>query len=266
MAQHIHLTEHAPGIYLAERSLGGGDEGDISVRALLLLGEALSIVLDTLVCPSDMRPFAALIRQRGRPLVVVNSHADWDHAWGNAAFPGALIVGQRHCRERLLGAEERATLQQKRAAQPQLFADVELVAPQIGFESRLDLHAGSFSVELHHLPGHSADSLVAYLPERGLLFAADCAEWPIPLLGSGPALPWAAALRRWAALDGLHTVIPAHGPLSGPELLLANAGYLEQLANNPERPWQLPAGADPWYLTGAHPENVRVAKRQGDAV
>jgi glyoxylase-like metal-dependent hydrolase (beta-lactamase superfamily II) len=261
MDERVTITQHGVDILVAERSLSGLGEGDIGVRALLLLGEHLSLILDTLIRPEDMAQFATLARDHGRPLLVVNSHADYDHAWGNGAFAGP-IIGHARCRERLLGEGEVATLDELRAKAPGFFDTVMLVPPQITIERRLDIALGGLTVQLHHLPGHTPDSLLAYVPERGLLFAGDCAEWPIPLIGDGPLMPWAAALREWAAAPGLQTVIPSHGRLGGAELLEANAAYLEQLEGDPDAPWQPPDGADAWYAAEAHPLNIAARKRR----
>lgn len=96
------ITQPQANIFLAARPL---EEG-LAVRAALLLGTQASLVIDTLTCPADMDAFHPLIAAHGKPLYVVNTHADWDHAWGNAAFPRTPIIGQELCRTRLLGAAE----------------------------------------------------------------------------------------------------------------------------------------------------------------
>src|SRR5690348_9033793 len=98
MAGDVTITALQDGIYLATRPLSE----TMVVRAALLLGRRRSLVIDTLLCPEDMAPLLAIVARHGRPVVVVNTHSDWDHCWGNAAFPGAPIVGHRLCRERIL--------------------------------------------------------------------------------------------------------------------------------------------------------------------
>src|SRR5690348_3825626 len=104
MANDVTVTELQPGIYLASRPLGQTSV----VRAALLLGARRAAVIDTLLCPEDMAPLQVHLAGHGRPVIVVNTHADWDHFWGNAAFPGAPIVGHRLCRERILSPEATA--------------------------------------------------------------------------------------------------------------------------------------------------------------
>lgn len=254
MNQDVSVTQLQEGVYIASRPLG---DGEPDVRAALLLGERRALVVDTLARPEDMAPLVDLIAAHGRPVIVVNTHADWDHSWGNAAFPGAPIVGQRLCRDRLLGERERTVLQRKREENSAFYANVQLLPPDVTFETTMSLDLGGLTVELHHLPGHQPDCLVAYVPERRLLYAGDCAEDPFPLLISGPREEWIRGLRAWSERD-LDTVIPSHGHIGGVELLLANADYLVGL----EQDGPPPVGTPDFYLE-AHANNMAVAHRLG---
>jgi glyoxylase-like metal-dependent hydrolase (beta-lactamase superfamily II) len=237
-------------IYLVERPL---EEGEPGVAAVLIVGEERAALVDTLTCPADMAPVRDLLAGHGRSLVVVNTHADWDHCWGNAAFPDAPIVGHRLCRQRLLGSRERDELRRRQASEPNWFAEVQLVPPFITFDTTLQIELGALTLALYHVPGHTTDCLLAHVPQRRLLLAGDCAEAPWPLVGDVASVAeWARELRRWAASD-VHTVVPAHGPVAGPEFLADNAGYLEALLAGQTDPPR--AGVPPFYRQ-AHDENV----------
>ncbi|MDP9366106.1 MAG: MBL fold metallo-hydrolase [Chloroflexota bacterium] len=253
----VTVSPLGEGIFLASRALAGGPE----VRAALLLGTERAAVVDTLARPEDMAPFVELATRHGRPVTVVNTHADWDHAWGNAAFPKATIVGHRLCRERLLGEEERARLARERARDPAEYGSVALVPPDVTFEAAATLHLGGLTLELRHLPGHTADCLVVYVPERRLLLAGDCAEDPFPLLTSGPLGGWVRGLRAWAD-EAIEIVVPSHGRIGGPELLRRNADYLASLVDEPPLPPNAPAGVAAFYEE-AHTANVAAVRRMG---
>jgi len=238
------------GLFLASRPL---DEG-IDVRAALLIGATRAVVIDTLTRPADMIGFAEIIRERRLPCTVIDTHADWDHAWGNGAFPQATIVGHARCRMRLLSAAARDELRRKSRERPGFFDAVRLVPPTATFETEMTVDAGGLEVQLHHVPGHTADSIVVYVPKRQTLFVGDCAESPFPLLESGPLDEWIAHLRAWARAD-VTTVIPAHGPISGPELLDDNAAYLGALRSAPPSPVDAPE-----FYVEAHRRNVDAAR------
>ena len=79
---------------------------------------------------------------------------------------------------------------------------------------------GSMSLTIHHLPGHTPDCCVAFVPERGLLLVGDTAETPFPVVPEGcPLAGWIAGLERWAADERVQTVVPAHGAVGGREIL-----------------------------------------------
>jgi len=245
------IRELDENIYLIERPLGAAEP---AVTAVLVVGEQRAVLLDTLSCPRDMAPVRNLLADRGRPVVIVNSHADWDHCWGNTAFPGVPLIGHRICRERLLSPLAGEELTQKQADEPGWFGEVRLVAPWLTFETALELDLGGLTLHLHHVPGHTPDCCLAVVPQRGLLLAGDCAEEPFPLVGD-PALvaAWARELHRWAE-EGVQRVVPAHGPPGGPALLRANAAYLEGLLAGRTEPPQ--PDLAPFYRAG-HDENVR---------
>ena len=229
---------------------------EYDVRGALLLGEGRALVWDSLSHPRDMRPYLALIADVD--LVVAYSHADWDHIWGTAGLPHdrTVVLGHRACLERF-STDVPVTLDQMQAAEPGAWDDVRLVAPTQVFEGETTVDLGSMSLTMHHLPGHTPDCCVAFVPERGLLLAGDTAETPFPVVPTGcPLDGWIAGLERWAADERVQTVVPAHGAVGGREILEHNIRYLQGLRDG--CPLDL---AEP--LTGfyqrTHESNLRAA-------
>jgi glyoxylase-like metal-dependent hydrolase (beta-lactamase superfamily II) len=251
----VRMRELAPAIWLAERPL----DADLLVCAAVILGETVSAVVDTLIRPEDMDPVRELLGQHGRPILVVNTHADWDHTWGNCAFPDTPIIAHRLCRAAML-TEGQRTLIEKRAEEPARYRDVTIVPPTITFAEFMDIDLGGLTLSVHHLPGHTADEAIVHVPELGVLLAGDAAEWPIPTTDTGPLRPWADALRIWAARDDVRTVVPSHGPVGDAQLLLDNADYLDTLLADPGARWE-PPGIMPFYQE-AHRKNAAVARRE----
>ena len=251
----VTLRELTPAIWLAERPL----DAEMSVCAAVVLGEAVSAVVDTLIRPEDMDAVRELLGRHGRPTLVVNTHADWDHTWGNGAFPNTPIIAHRLCRAAMLteGAE---TLAEKRAAEPDRFRAVTIVPPTITFAEFMDIDLGGLTLSIHHLPGHTPDEAVVHLPEAAVLLAGDAAEWPIPTTMLGPLGPWASALRAWATRDDIRVVVPSHGPVGDAQLLRDNAAYLETLLADPDVRWEPPAAME--FYADAHRSNADVARRE----
>lgn len=262
----VRVWELVPGVQVAERPLPGfGGE----VRAALVTGARRRVLVDTLLSPRDVAGLAT-------PDLVVNSHADWDHVWGNPAFAGRVpIIGHRRCRERLL-RDDGGQLQEFLARDPDTYAGAGIVPPDMTFDGTLLVDAGGLTLELHPLPGHTEDTLVVYIPERKLLLATDGVELPVPTLAV-PALAatYAARLRAWAE-RGVELVAPSHGPMGGPDVIHRCADYVDGLfqrvrqarasgvapvalaAALPLRQFVAGAGPyDPYYET-AHAQNLQV--------
>jgi glyoxylase-like metal-dependent hydrolase (beta-lactamase superfamily II) len=210
---------------------------DYDVRGVLILGERRAVVWDTLSRPRDMRPFLPMIGSR--ELVIVYSHADWDHVWGTAGldYDGVTIVGHERCGERF-GTDVPMVLAEKRAAQPGAWDDVVLVPPTECFEREWSLDLGGMTLMLRHLPGHTPDCIVGLIPERGALLAGDTVETPCPVVpADSPLSDWISELLEWADDPRVQHVIPAHGPMGGREILEQNVRYLEGIrAGQPIEP------------------------------
>lgn len=227
---------------------------DVDVRALLITGRDRSVLIDSLLRPSDLNGVRDIVESHGRPLYIVNTHADWDHWWGNGAFPAAPVVAHRLTHERQIREGRRQLTAKQRTDES--FSEVVLRPATITFEGSLRFDLGGLHVELSALPGHVHDQIVAYIPEHRMLFAADAAEDPVPLVTEGPVAPWARALYGWA--ERARTVVPAHGGIAGPELLRRNASYLEGLLHDPGRAVPELAAAPAFYRR-AHRRNLKCA-------
>jgi glyoxylase-like metal-dependent hydrolase (beta-lactamase superfamily II) len=204
---------------------------DYDVRGALLLGDRHALVWDTLSRPRDMQAFVPFLPDR--ELVIVYSHADWDHIWGTGGLPyrGARIIAHARTRDRF-ATDVPQVLAEKQAAEPQRWDSVELVAPTESFDVTRGVALGGMTLELHHLPGHTADCIVGFIPEHGVLLAGDTVETPCPVVPpDSPLTEWIARLQRWADNPHVRTVVPAHGPIGGRELLAENIAYLKSIVN-----------------------------------
>lgn len=251
------LREFRPGLWLTELSL---DEFD--VRGVVVRGRERALVWDSLSHPRDMAPVAELLGDL--PYVLVYSHADWDHVWGTGGLPAPRTVIAHDACLRRFADDVPATLAEMQAAQPGRWDDVALVPPTLTFPERMTIDLGGVTVELHHLPGHTEDCLVALIPAWGILLGGDAVEDPFPLLSETTILgDWARRLRPWAINTRVETVIPAHGAIDGRRLIRNNIAYLDALrrGNDPA----VGADGDAFYAA-SHAENLRKTQAQSVTV
>lgn len=243
------LKQINPNLWVQELDLGIFD-----VRGALVLGGERAVIWDTLSHPRDMTPYISLIGDKD--LYVVYSHADWDHVWGTAGLEPspATIISHTLCRGRFQD-EVPETLRKKQLAEPGQWDDVKLLPPTIAFDDNLFIDLGGLTLELHHLPGHTEDCLVAILPELGTALMGDTIETPFPVLAKdSPLAAWIAGLKRWEKDERLTTVIPSHGPMGGRELITQTVAYLEKLRNGV--PIDIPDALTDFYRE-THQANLR---------
>ena len=218
-------TQFHPNLWLTELALD-----EFNVRGAVIVGEQRVMVWDTLSHPRDMQPVMALAGDK--PIDVVYSHADWDHCWGTAGLKPDIIIGHAACAERFHNGEVANDLAEKQAEEPVQWDAVKIMPPTLSFTQSMSIDLGGVWVELHYLPGHTEDCIVAWIPQWGVLLAGDTVETPLPYLNdnSVPMLPqWIALLERWQADSQVQIVIPAHGEIGDRALISQTVTYLHNL-------------------------------------
>lgn len=207
-----------------------------TVNVFAVLTQRYTIIVDTLYSRRGVESLVEAVLLRARAarrdgevepaLVVVNTHADWDHCWGNGAFLGrtalfpAPVMASQACLERMRSHEARAELDTKLREDAQRFAGASLDYPDLVFSGARCIDGGDLSVKLLPAPGHERDQLVVWIPEISVLLAADAVEWPIPFVeGTGH---WKEMLHTLEDLAALHPrwIMPCHSPWLGKAALL----------------------------------------------
>lgn len=243
------LNEFSQGLWLTELQLE-----EFDVRGAVITGSERTVVWDSLTHPRDMYAVYALVS--GKHFEIVYSHADWDHIWGTAGLPdnwGQIIAHENSLKR--FKDEVPAKLHEMRAKQPDQWKQVVLLEPTLTFKQELNLYLGGVTLHLHHLPGHTPDCLVGFIPQWGILLAGDTVETPFPVVYNGsPIEDWISALERWRDTPSLQTVIPAHGAPGGRELLQNNIKYLKNLLEG--RNSDLPDELSDFYKE-THQQNIK---------
>lgn len=209
------------------------------VDTTALITQRFLVLIDTMGTPelaTEIMQSLQRVRQ-GRHLIVINTHADWDHCWGNSIFAdiehrfAAPIIGHAKTRARLQSQEARDTLARKQAEDPR-FNTVKLTPPTVIFSDTLCLDGGDLTLELVPTPGHTEDHVAVWIPKIRLLLAGDAAECPFPLVHHAHDLPiLRASLEKMMALRP-EMVIPCHGGTTDPDLPQRNLAYFDEVARH----------------------------------
>jgi cyclase len=174
--------------------------------------------------------------------MLVNTHANGDHCYGNQLVAGAQIIASaRTAHEMLDVPPEQFAMLMKMA--PQLgqmgtfltrsfgafdFENIVLTPPTRTFEGKLTLHVGDKEVHLLELgPAHTRGDTIAYLPGDRVVFTGDILFiGGHPIMWAGPITNWIKACDTLLALD-VETVVPGHGPITDKHGVEQVKGYLE---------------------------------------
>ncbi|MBO6510366.1 MAG: MBL fold metallo-hydrolase [Roseibium sp.] len=207
-----------------------GDEVD----SVLVCAERFNVLVDTLATPAFCARALDLLsdRLRDKPLVVINSHMDWDHFWGNSALDDTTqIIAHDEAIRRLDDPGSERELAEK-SSQESRFKDVKIVRPTITFKGQgLSLHGGDLTLELLHTPGHTPDHVAVWIPEIRTCLAVDTVEHPIPEVWSrspDDLRKLCASIKQIRDLHPRHVVL-AHGQTSDPQVVDRNLDYFIKL-------------------------------------
>lgn len=251
------------------------------VRAYVIVCQRLTVVYDTLLGPKSGKWLSETASRlsESRPILVINSHADWDHYFGNMNFSGLPILASRLCAERIQGDSAKKELATKRAEHPNDYDSVQLLSPSILIEGEATLDGGDLTLKLLKTPGHRPDHLALWLPDIATLLPGDCVEDPIPLVDedSTPASSTICELKE--SLEAMSALKPEwvlanHAPPEpGLSRLQSNIAYLQKLQDYAKNATSLeelqhtlpPDSAWASFYRDAHHNQVRMAWEQARA-
>ncbi|TCN34273.1 glyoxylase-like metal-dependent hydrolase (beta-lactamase superfamily II) [Kribbella orskensis] len=222
-------------------------EWDLNVG--LVVGSAGALVIDTRATTAQAEELLAEIRELTDAPVrwVVNTHAHFDHTFGNGVFTDATSYAQENAAAAL--AERGPALQQHYRDNPgpdprypEIAAEVlaelaatKLVAIDNTFAVAKVIDLGDRRVELLHLGNaHTDGDLVVVVPDADVYFVGDLLEESAPPSYGDDSFPleWPDTLDRLIGLlTATSKVVPGHGAVVDAEFARDQAGDLGTVAN-----------------------------------
>lgn len=239
------LTEVGNGVYAyvqpnTPTSWGWSNAGLITSGRTSLLVDTLYTLAQTREMLDAMR---AATPAAGAIDVLVNSHADPDHTFGNQLVGGAQIIATRNAaqdmqvnltpdqvRGIMANTDELGIAGQffARLCAPFDFSGIELVLPTETFTGRKTVQVGEKTVELIDLgPAHTRGDLIVFVPEDRVVFVGDLLfNGSHAVMWSGPVSNWTRACDLILDLE-VDVVVAGHGPLSDKAGLREFRDYLQ---------------------------------------
>jgi glyoxylase-like metal-dependent hydrolase (beta-lactamase superfamily II) len=176
--------------------------------------------------------------------MLVNTHANGDHCYGNQLVSEARIIASARTAEEMLEMPPKNMAMLLKQA-PYLgilgefsthafgafdFEGITPVLPNQTFENRLDLRVGTKDVSLLEVgPAHTKGDTLVYVPGDRAVFSGDILFIEgHPIMWAGPVGNWIRACERILDLD-VETIVPGHGPITDKQGVARLKGYWEYL-------------------------------------
>ena len=215
-----------------------GSWGETNIGLIECAGK--SVLIDTcwdLKFTRELLSFCAEILVRSPVELVVNTHADGDHCWGNQLFRGREIIASHACISQMHHLDPRAIHMLKRSGRllgavpiadidklgryvshmfgPYDFSSLSITDPTQGFSGEKTLRVNGVEIVLREVgPGHTDGDLIVYVPSRKTVYAGDVLfVGSTPVMWAGPVENIVTALRLLLQLDA-EVIVPGHGPLA----------------------------------------------------
>ncbi len=191
----------------------------LDLNVTLVAGTAGLLLVDTTGSAAGGRHLRDVVR-RTSPLplqAVVNTHAHFDHTFGNGAFPDVTTVAHVNAAAATFESGEESKREYAAGNDPHRddVLATEVVPATTTFSSVHALDLGERLVELVHPgAGHTDGDIVVRIPDADVLVAGDLVEESGPPAWGPDSHPlaWPASIDLLAQLLGPDTrVVPGHG-------------------------------------------------------
>ncbi len=221
-------------------------------------GEA-SLLVDTLFDLSLTQEMLDIMRKSipaaSHIDMVVNSHANGDHCYGNELVGDARIIASERTVKQMLTEitpDQFAELIRKaptmgqtgefiaRIFGPFKFDGITLTVPKETFEGQLDLKVGDKDVRLVEVgPAHTLGDTLIHIPGDRVIFTADILFiGGHPIAWAGPVSNWIRACDYILSLD-VETIVPGHGPITDKQGVREFKGYLEYVFDETRKRYEV---------------------------
>lgn len=219
-----------------------------SNAGLIADGEA-SLLVDTLydlkLTQDMLETMRRSVRAASHIDIVVNTHANGDHCYGNQLVGDAQIIASQKTADEMvegIQAEQMAMLIKQAPKLGQIgefilhafgafnFENITLTPPNQTFEGETTVRVGDKQVQLLEVgPAHTRGDTLVYLPDERVVFTGDILFiGSQPIMWAGPTSNWLRACDRILALD-VETIVPGHGPITDKQGVAAVKNYLQYI-------------------------------------
>lgn len=262
--KHFDLIKLDEGVYACIHKIGG----KAICNSGIVDNGVSTIIFDSFLSPDAAEELIETLKHLKLSPVkyVINSHYHNDHIRGNQSFsPEVRIISTKRTAELIEQEEPKSIAEEKIYAKDQFeyfdslyrafkgdtssrdFEEIKMMRPyfeelslsymkiktrlpDITFTNEMSLDGKRRKVRLIEKgKGHSESDMILYLPDEGILFAADLVfSKSHAYLGDGFPKEWKSILTILESME-IKVVIPGHGDPGGKELIHEMKGYIEDI-------------------------------------
>ena len=211
-------------------------KGEAGANAGFVMGDEAVLVVDTFENVAAAQALLGEIRMLTKLPIkfVVNTHYHLDHVTGNAVFAkeGAAIVAHRNVPSwihtenlKFFGKD----------IKPEQKSEVEaLAAPNVLYDSSVELRVGATPIRVEYFPGHTGgDSVVIVQQDKSAVVFCGDLFWrqTLPNLIDASTLAWLETLSTFSkfSAESPITFVPGHGDPGTSTDVAVFRGYLTDL-------------------------------------
>jgi cyclase len=211
-------------------------KGEAGANAGFIIGDEAVVVVDTFENAPAAQALLGEIRMLTKLPIkfVVNTHYHLDHVAGNAVFAkeGAAIVAHHNVpfwihteNLKFFGKD----------IKPEQKSEVEaLTAPDVLYDSSIELRVGATPLRVEYFPGHTGgDSVVIVQQDKSAVIFCGDLFWrqTLPNLIDASTLSWLETLSTLSkfSAESQITFVPGHGDPGTSADVIAFRGYLSDL-------------------------------------
>ncbi len=177
--------------------------------------------------------------------MLVNTHANGDHCYGNQLVADAEIIASVRTAEEMVTGVSPAQMAALVKNADQLgqigefaryafgsfdFENITVTPPDKTFDGELTLKVGDKMVHLIEVgPAHTQGDTLVHIPADRIVFTGDILFiGGHPIIWAGPTSNWLRACDRILAMD-VETIVPGHGPITDKKGVAEIKGYFEYI-------------------------------------
>lgn len=188
------------------------------------------VMIDSPQQPSYIPIWKKAIAENGEIRFLINTEHHRDHIIGNFFF-NATIIAHEKTKEALSSIERESIMEKVEMSDPEGFPMMKgfyVKKPTIAFSEKMVLYMGDQTLELIHLPGHTAGMLAVYIPEERVVFTGDNIFHKVQTyLHQAYPYQWLESLKKIEALD-VDVIVPGHGDICNKQYIKEQASFINE--------------------------------------